>query len=110
MIQQGDIYWTDLNPTKGHEQAGKRPIIILQNDILNQNLNTIIIAPTTTNLEAKDRLITYFLPATTTGLREDSVALLYQARTLDKKRLKEKITTLSSKHIQKIKEKFWNAF
>ena len=110
MIQQGDIFWANLNPTKGHEQAGRRPVIILQNDILNQNLNTVMIAPTTTNLEAKNRLITYFLPATATGLMQGSVALLYQARTLDKKRLQEKITTLSPAQIQKIKEKFWNAF
>ena len=110
MIQQGEIYWGNLNPIKGHEQAGNRPVIILQNDILNEHLKTVIIAPITTNQEAKDRLITYFLSAETTGLREDSVALLYQARTLDKRRLKEKITKLSSSEIQKIKEKLWNAF
>lgn len=50
MICQGDIYFTDLNPIKGHEQAGFRPVLIMQNNILNKNLNTVIIAPITSNI------------------------------------------------------------
>ncbi len=84
-IKQGDIFLANLNPIKGHEQTGTRPIIILQNNILNKNLNTIIIIPITSNLAAKGKMTTYFLEKNVTNLNKDSVALLFQIRTIDKK-------------------------
>lgn len=90
MIKQGDIFWANLNPTIGHEQKGLRPVLILQNNLLNEDLNTVIVAPITTNLEAKGFLTTYFLKSVMTGLKHDSLALLYQLRAIDKKRLNQK--------------------
>ena len=86
-INQGDIYLANLNPTKGHEQSGLRPVLILQNNILNRNLNTVVVAPITSNLESRWLTTTFFIPKSKTKLKKDSVALLFQIRTLDKSRL-----------------------
>lgn len=102
-ISQGDIYLADLNPVKGHEQAGFRPVLVMQNDVLNKNLNTAIIVPITSNLQAKGLLTTYFLPKSVSELSQDSVALLFQLRTLDKKRLKKRLSSLSPEVFQKVK-------
>ncbi len=103
-ISQADIYLAELNPVKGHEQAGYRPVLVIQNNILNKNLNTAVIVPITTNLKAKGLLTTFFLPAETSTLPKDSVALLFQIRTLDKKRLKKKISNLGPQVFLKLKE------
>ena len=89
------IFWADLNPVKGHEQAGIRPVLILQNNILNENLSTILVAPITTNLKAKGFLTTYFLTKKESHLEHDSVILLYQIRTIDKQRLQSKSSAYS---------------
>ena len=104
MIRQGEIYFADLNPIKGHEQSGIRPVLIVQNDFLNKNLNTVIIAPITTNLSAKGMLTTFFIDHTSSGLSRDSVALLFQIRTIDKIRLKIKAGKISNQQITKIRE------
>ena len=90
-IKQGEIYWADLGPIQGHEQAGPRPVIVIQTNPLNRSLSTIMIIPTTTSLNAKGLMITHFLDKEKTGLKRDSVALLYQIRTLDRRRLKKKL-------------------
>lgn len=102
--KQGAIYFADLNPVKGHEQAGFRPVLILQNDILNKNLSTVIIAPLTTNPKAKGYLTTYFLEKSVSKLSSDSVLLLYQIRTIDKMRLKRLVSILSPVAMKQIKE------
>ncbi|MDD3861292.1 MAG: type II toxin-antitoxin system PemK/MazF family toxin [Candidatus Gracilibacteria bacterium] len=102
-IAQGDIYLANLNPTKGHEKAGMRPVLIMQNDILNKNLNTVIIAPLTSNLTAKGFLTTWFLSKKTSNLKNDSIILLFQIRTIDKLRLEKKVSTLSRIEFSKIK-------
>ncbi|MBN1494337.1 type II toxin-antitoxin system PemK/MazF family toxin [Candidatus Peregrinibacteria bacterium] len=103
-ISQGTIYLADLNPIKGHEQAGKRPVVVLQNNILNKNLNTVIIAPLTKNLNAKGLLTTYYLSSKTTKLKYDSVVLLHQIRAIDITRLKQKIVALSTYDFASIRE------
>jgi len=103
-INQGDIFLADLNPVKGHEQSGYRPVLVMQNDILNNNLTTVIIAPITSNLAAKGKLTTFFLPKEKSKLNVDSVVLLFQIRTLDKLRLRKKITTLGERDFVEIKE------
>lgn len=103
-LKQGAIYFADLNPVKGHEQAGFRPVLVLQNDILNKNLSTVIIAPITTNLKAKGYLTTCFLAKSVSGLPQDSVILLYQIRTIDKMRLKRLVSNLSPVIMRQIKE------
>lgn len=105
-INQGDIFLANLNPTKGHEQFSFRPILILQNNILNENLNTVIIAPITSNLIAKGFLTTYFLDKKTSKLKSDSLILLHQIRTIDKSRLKKKINNIGEQNVTNIKQQF----
>lgn len=81
----------DLNPVKGHEQAGLRPVVIMQNNILNPRLNTVVTIPLTTNMKIKGLMTTYFLEAKTAGINKDSIALLHHIRTVDKSRLIKKI-------------------
>ena len=101
-MKQGDIFLADLNPVKGHEQAGFRPVLIIQNNILNKNLNTAVIIPITSNLKAKNSLITWFLPKKQHKLKQDSVALLFQIRTIDKKRFRKKVSSLKKEELNKI--------
>lgn len=102
-IHQGEIYLADLNPVYGHEQGGFRPVLVLQNETLNKNLHTVIVAPITSNLKAKGFLTIYFLAKKISGLPHDSLALLFQLRTIDKRRLKRKVGMLSSDMIRAAK-------
>ncbi len=87
MIRRGEIYLADLNPVRGHEQAGTRPVLIIQNDIGNQYSSTTIVAAITSRI-SKKRLPTHVeVSAEDSGLPRDSVILLEQIRTLDKERL-----------------------
>lgn len=109
-VDQGDIYLADLNPVQGHEQAGFRPVLILQNDILNTNLSTVVIAPITKNLQAKGYMTTYSLAKIRSKLNHDSVVLLYQVRTIDKQRLQKFISRLSVEEIHLIKKQLLMVF
>ena len=95
MIKRGDIYYADLSPVVGSEQGGIRPVLIVQNDIGNKYSPTVIIAAITSQIN-KGKLPTHVeIGAEDYGLPKDSVILLEQVRTIDKKRLKEKIGYLS---------------
>lgn len=104
LIKQGAIFMTDLNPVKGHEQAGYRPVIVLQNNILNQNLNTVVVAPITKNLQAKGLFTTFFIKKNVSKLNYDSVILLFQIRTIDKRRLKKYVSVLERRVFSEIKK------
>ncbi|MBI3019960.1 MAG: type II toxin-antitoxin system PemK/MazF family toxin [Parcubacteria group bacterium] len=110
MIEQGEIYLADLNPVKGHEQSGFRPVLVLQNNALNNILNTIVVAPITSNEKAKGKLITYFLPKHKTMLDKDSIVLLFQIRTIDKRRLRKKIYRIPQSEITDIKKQLGFVF
>ncbi len=101
-IKQGDIFYADLNPVIGHEQSGLRPVLVLQSNVLNKHLNTVIIAPLTKNLQSKGFFTTYFLPKKS-GLKFESMVLLFQIRTIDIKRLKKKIHSLPARNLAEIK-------
>ena len=90
MIKRGEIYYADLSPVVGSEQGGIRPVLIVQNDIGNKYSPTVIVAAITSQLE-KAKLPTHIELGMEYGLSKNSVALLEQIRTLDKRRLKEKI-------------------
>ena len=91
MIKRGEIYYADLSPVVGSEQGGVRPILIVQNDIGNKYSPTVIVAAITSQRN-KAKLPTHIeLKRGDFGLQKDSVILLEQLRTLDKKRLKEKV-------------------
>ena len=95
-IKRGDIYYADLSPVVGSEQGGLRPVLIIQNDVGNRYSPTVIAAAITSRL-GKNRLPTLIDvycghdPAGEMGLARDSVILLEQIRTLDKRRLRERI-------------------
>ena len=91
MIKRGEIYYADLSPVVGSEQGGVRPILIVQNDIGNKYSPTVIVAAITSQIN-KAKLPTHIeLKSGDFGLQKDSLILLEQLRTLDKKRLKEKV-------------------
>ncbi len=90
-VKRGDIYYADLSPVVGSEQGGLRPVLIIQNDVGNRYSPTVIAAAITSRL-SKARLPTHIdVYADRVGLIKDSVILLEQMRTLDKRRLKEKM-------------------
>lgn len=90
-VRRGDIYYADLSPVIGSEQGGTRPVLIIQNDVGNKFSPTVIAAAITSRTD-KSRLPTHIdVFAEKYGLARDSVILLEQIRTIDKKRLKEKM-------------------
>ena len=90
-VKRGDIFYADLSPVVGSEQGGLRPVLIIQNDIGNRYSPTVIAAAITSKM-GKTRLPTHIdIYADKVGLAKDSVILLEQVRTLDKRRLKEKM-------------------
>ena len=91
LIKRGDIFYADLSPVVGSEQGGIRPVLVVQNDIGNKFSPTIIIAAITSQIN-KAKLPTHIeISANDFGLAKDSVILLEQIRTIDKRRLKEKM-------------------
>lgn len=89
-VKRGEIYYADLSPVVGSEQGGLRPVLIVQNDVGNKFSPTVIAAAITSQKE-KSRLPTHIELEIGCGLAKDSVVLLEQIRTIDKKRLKEKM-------------------
>ena len=102
MIKRGELYYADLSPVVGSEQGGVRPILIVQNDTGNKYSPTIIAAAVTSKLN-KAKLPTHIeLNAHEYGLNKDSVILLEQIRTLDKRRLKERIGELPTPMMKRV--------
>ena len=90
-IKRGDIYYADLSPVIGSEQGGLRPVLIVQNDVGNKYSPTVIAAAITSKM-SKTKLPTHIdVIGENAGLAKDSIILLEQIRTIDKKRLKEKM-------------------
>ena len=103
-IKRGDIYYADLSPVVGSEQGGLRPVLIIQNDIGNRYSPTVIAAAITSRME-KNKLPTHIeVYAARVGLPRDSVILLEQIRTLDKRRLRERIGHLGEDEMQRVNE------
>lgn len=104
MVKRGELYYADLSPVVGSEQGGVRPVLIVQNNVGNKYSPTIIAAAITSQLD-KAKLPTHIaLPANKYGLPKDSVVLLEQIRTLDKRRLKEKIGELPINMMARVNE------
>ncbi|MDD2482562.1 MAG: type II toxin-antitoxin system PemK/MazF family toxin [Lutispora sp.] len=104
IVKRGDIFYADLSPVVGSEQGGVRPVLVIQNDIGNKYSPTIIIAAITSQIN-KAKLPTHIeISAEEYGLTKDSVILLEQIRTIDKKRLKERIGHLSDELMKKVDE------
>ena len=102
MIKRGELYYADLSPVVGSEQGGVRPILIVQNDTGNKYSPTVIAAAVTSKMN-KAKLPTHIeLCANEYGLVKNSVVLLEQIRTLDKRRLKERIGEVSESTMKKV--------
>lgn len=102
LIKRGEIYYADLSPVIGSEQGGVRPVLIIQNDVGNKYSPTVIVAAITSQL-TKAKIPTHIeLSSNDYNLPKDSVVLLEQIRTIDKRRLKEKISQLDSKKMKSI--------
>ena len=101
-IKRGELYYADLSPVVGSEQGGVRPVLVVQNDVGNRFSPTVIAAAVTSKLD-KARLPTHIeLSAKLYGLSKDSVVLLEQIRTIDKRRLKERIGALSPQTMARV--------
>lgn len=101
-VRRGDIYYADLSPVVGSEQGGVRPVLIVQNDVGNRFSPTVIAAAITSQKD-KARLPTHIqVNSVGSGLAKDSVVLLEQIRTIDKRRLKEHMGRLDDHSMNRV--------
>ncbi len=104
IVKRGDIFYADLSPVVGSEQGGIRPVLVVQNDVGNKYSPTIIIAAITSQIN-KAKLPTHIeVIGDDYGLNKDSVVLMEQVRTIDKRRLKEKIGRLDEGLMEQVDE------
>ncbi len=104
-MKRGDIYFAELSPRSGSEQAGRRPVIIISHDGFNQtpNWRSIIVIPiSTSNNQARRGLTAIIIEKGEAGLIQDSVALCHQVTTLDRSKLKQKLGELSDAKLSEI--------
>ena len=102
VIKRGDIFYADLRPVVGSEQGGVRPVLITQNDVGNRHSPTVICAAITSKMN-KAKLPTHIeIDASAYGIEKDSVILLEQLRTIDKKRLKDKVCHLDQVMLDRV--------
>lgn len=103
-VKRGDLYYADLSPVIGSEQGGVRPVVIVQNDVGNKYSPTVIIAAITSQVN-KAKLPTHVdVSSQSYGLPKNSVVLLEQIRTIDKKRLRDKIGRFDDNIMRKIED------
>ena len=101
-VKRGEVFYADLSPVVGSEQGGVRPVLIVQNDVGNRHSPTVIAAAITSKQD-KTNLPTHIgIKAGTGGLTRDSVVLLEQVRTLDKRRLRERMGNLAPDDMNRI--------
>lgn len=99
VIKRGDMFYADLSPVVGSEQGGIRPVLIIQNDLGNKYSPTVIAAAITSQT-TKNKLPTHIeIQSTEGGLKNDSIILTEQIRTIDKSRLKEKIGHIEDENV-----------
>lgn len=104
IIKRGDIYYADLRPVVGSEQGGIRPVLIIQNDTGNRHSPTVIVAAITSKMN-KAKLPTHIeIDSKKYDIVKDSVILLEQLRTIDKKRLKDKVCHIDGEILKKVNE------
>lgn len=101
-MKRGDVYYADLRPVVGSEQGGIRPVLIVQNDVGNKHSPTVICAAITSKMN-KAKLPTHIeLSTLHYDMDKDSVILLEQLRTIDKKRLKDKVCHLDDEIMERV--------
>jgi mRNA interferase MazF len=103
-IVRGDLYYADLSPVVGSEQGGIRPVLIVQNNTGNRFSPTLIVAAITSKADSKANLPTHILLHAVHGLERDSLVLLEQVRTIDRRRIREYIGTLDEENMERINQ------
>ena len=94
-MKQGEIWYTDLNPTKGSEQSGLRPVVVVSGNLLNQHLNVVIVVPLTTKVKGyKGNPV--LKPTKENGLKTESEMLVFHIRSVSKERLVRKLGSIDS--------------
>ena len=101
-IKRGEIWLADLNPTRGSEQAGTRPVLVFQNDVVSKFTTTILAIPLTTNLRRASLPSCVRISKSEGGLTSDSVLLCHQLRVLDKIRLQRKLGSVSQETLGEV--------
>ena len=111
MIKRGDIFYAELNPVIGSEQGGIRPVLVISNNTGNRHSPTVIVAAITSRVHTKAKLPTHIeIDASAYGIEKDSVILLEQLRTIDKRRLKEKMGHLDDRTMKQVNEALYVSF
>ena len=100
--QRGEMYYADLGRGVGSEQEGRRPVVIIQNDVGNKHSPTVIVAAITTKTAGKRKLPTHYEIRAEHGLKAPSLVLLEQIRTIDKRRLREHMGHLSDTQMAQV--------
>ena len=100
-VNQGDIYIADLNPVKGSEQSGKRPVVIISGDTLNNNLPVCIVCPLTSNMKNYYGCVPIF-KSKSNGLSSDSEILTFQIRTISQDRLTKKVGRVTKEQLKNV--------
>ncbi|MCR4924783.1 MAG: type II toxin-antitoxin system PemK/MazF family toxin [Clostridiales bacterium] len=109
-VKRGDIFYADLSPVVGSEQGGMRPVLIVQNDVGNKYSPTVIAAAITSQKYKTDLPTHIQVHASESGLAKDSIVLLEQVRTIDKKRLKEKMGSLDFGDMDRVNRALFVSF
>ncbi|MEA3340600.1 MAG: type II toxin-antitoxin system PemK/MazF family toxin [Chloroflexota bacterium] len=102
-MKHGEVYLADLNPTRGSEQAGRRPVLVFQNNLINRFTRTVICIPFTTNLRRAQLPSCLLIQAREGGLARDSVLLCHQIRVLDQSRLITRLGQVSDSIMVEVK-------
>jgi mRNA interferase MazF len=103
-IERGEVWLANLEPTRGSEQAGTRPAIVFQNDMISRFSTTVLTIPLTSNLRRASLPTCLLISSGDGGLAQDSVALCHQMRALDKTRLLRKLGQLKPETIKQLEE------
>ena len=103
-IKKGDLYFADLSPVTGSEQGGVRPVLVVQNDVGNKYSPTIIVAAITSKKNKADLPTHVAIDADGNGLSKNSIILMEQLRTIDNRRLKERIGTIDKTRLPEVNE------
>lgn len=101
-MKRGELWWADLGPHRPEEQTGRRPVVVWQSDALSRLLRSVLVVPLTTNLDRGALAGTSLVEATGSGPAEPSVALAFQMRAVSKRRLTQKIRTLTPDEIAEL--------
>ena len=104
VVKRGDVFYADLRPVVGSEQGGIRPVVIIQNDIGNRYSPTVICAAITSKINKAKMPTHVAIQANDVELMRDSVVLLEQIRTIDKRRLKDRICHLTGESMERVDE------